>query len=161
MTEAQSNITICLQFLGSMATKIYQEGNYTLDHSLRGHGDSSCLLRDDMIAGLNEFDVAFVQEVAWWTNLKNILDSPTSPSEWISKMVPMMYYDAMEALLSKLSQRTKTVFVLGQTGVDCKNKSKYVFERLNNVAQLHHIILFCLLYIYSQSFSCTRIILCG
>ena len=66
VSEIASNITICYQFMGSMATKVYHEGSYTLDHSLRGFGDSSCLLREDMIANLNEFDVAVVQTVAWW-----------------------------------------------------------------------------------------------
>ena len=124
ITNVRSNITICFQFLGSMATKIYHKGNYTLDHPLRGHGDTSCFLHDDMIAELNEFDVAFVQEVGWRTNLKNVLDSPTSPSKWVSNMVPTMYYDATEAFISKIPQQTKTVFVLGQIGVNCKNKSK-------------------------------------
>ena len=63
-----------------------------------------------------------VQEVAWWTTLKHVLDSPTSPSERVSKMVPTMYYDAMEALISKISQQTKTVFVLRQIGVNCKKR---------------------------------------
>jgi len=130
VNDVKSNITICYQFMGSMATKIYHEGIYTLNHSLRGFGDSSCLLHDESIAELNEFDVVFVQEVAWWTNLHNLLDSPTSPSEWVQKMVPTMYYDAMKVLLSKISQQTKTVFVLGQTGIPpCVNKSEsYCFE---------------------------------
>lgn len=121
--DEKSNVTICHQFMGSMATKIYHRGNYTLDHSLRGHGDSSCLLSDEMIAEFHDFDLVFVQSVSWWTNLKNLLDSPTSPREWVSKMVPKMYYDAMNSLLSKISERSKTVFVLGQIGVDCQNKT--------------------------------------
>lgn len=122
-SEVKSNITICYQFLGSMAAKVYHDGNYTLDHSLRGHGDSSCLLRDKMIAELNEFDLAFVQTVAWWTRLPRILDAPTSPSKWVSKMLPTVYYDAVTTLLSKLSRQTKTVFVLGQIGTKCVNKT--------------------------------------
>ena len=131
MTDAKGNIKICLQFMGSMATKVYTERNFTLDHSLRGHGDSSCLLKDKMIAEISEFDVAFVQEVAWWTNLGQRLDSPSSPSEWVSKMIPKMYYDSMHTFLTKLSQRTKTVFVvLGQIRANCKNKSEcFVYLR--------------------------------
>ena len=50
-TDTQDNITICHQFMGSFAdpSKTYHDGNYTLNHTLRGHGDSSCLLRDEMI----------------------------------------------------------------------------------------------------------------
>ena len=117
------NITICYQFMGSMATQIYHEGNYTLDHSLRGHGDSSCLLQDEMIAELVEFNLVFVQTLAWWTRLGKILDSPTSPSDWVNEMLPKVYYDATGDFLTKLSQRTDTVLVLGQTGTDCRNKT--------------------------------------
>jgi len=123
LIDMESNITICYQFLGSMATKIYQERNFTLDHSLRGYGDSSCVLHDQMIAEFNEFDLVFVQSVAWWLNLKRVLNSDTSPMEWVAKMTPIMYYDAMRDLLSKISQETQTVFVLGQTGVGCINKT--------------------------------------
>eukprot|EP00956_Cyclotella_meneghiniana_P002114 scaffold2407_cov57-Cyclotella_meneghiniana.AAC.1 len=126
MTDVKGNITICHQFMGSMATKVYTEGNFSLDHSLRGHGDSSCLLQDEMIAEISDFDVAFVQEVSWWTALNKILVSPSSPLEWVSKMIPKMYYDSMRTFLTKISNRTKTVFVLGQIGVNCKNKSKSV-----------------------------------
>jgi len=118
-----------------MATKIYHEGNYTLDHSLRGHGDSSCLLRDDVIDKLAEFDYVFVQSVAWWTNLKKHLNSSTSPREWVQKMTPIMYYDAISALLSRLSSQTKTFFVLGQVGTSCKNKTEpepYVIENISD-----------------------------
>jgi hypothetical protein len=34
-----------------------------------------------------------------------------------------MYYDAMKLFLTKLSRSTNTVLVLGQTGVDCANKT--------------------------------------
>ena len=37
-TDLQDRSTICYQFMGSMATQIYHEGNYTLDHSQRGQG---------------------------------------------------------------------------------------------------------------------------
>jgi hypothetical protein len=122
-TDENYNITYCLQFMGSIATKVYHEGNYTLDHSLRGHGDSSCLLDDSNIAAIGSFDLVFVQSVAWWTQLGTHLDSPTSPKEWVDKMLPTVYYDAMKELLSKISKQTVTVFVLGQVGVNCKEKT--------------------------------------
>ena len=98
--------------------------NYTLDHSLRGHGDSSCLLHDDMIADLAGFDSVFLQPpIAWYTNIKNVLSSATSPEAWVQKMTPTMYFDALDAFLTKLSSRTKNVvLVLGQIGSDCQNK---------------------------------------
>jgi hypothetical protein len=122
-TDEKHNITFCHQFMGTIATKIYHEGNYTLDHSLRGHGDSSCLLEDSNIAVVNSFDLVFVQSVAWWTSLGTLLDSPTSPKEWVEKMLPTVYYDAMKELLTKISGKTETVFVLGHIGVDCKEKT--------------------------------------
>ena len=123
-TDLQDNITICYQFMGSMATQVYHEGNYTLDHSLRGFGDSSCLLGDNMMSnGLTRFDLVFVQNIAWYTNLRKLLDSPTSPSEWVAEMTPIVYYDAMKELLTKISKQTKTVFTLGQTGTRCKDKT--------------------------------------
>ncbi|KAL7432127.1 hypothetical protein ACHAXM_003136 [Skeletonema potamos] len=122
-TDEKHNITFCHQFMGSISTKIYHEGNYTLDHSLRGHGDSSCLLEDSNIAAISSFDLVFVQSVAWWTNLGTHLDSPTSPKEWVDKMLPTVYYDAMKELLTKLSGKAETVFVLGHIGVDCKKKT--------------------------------------
>eukprot|EP00571_Detonula_confervacea_P010086 CAMPEP_0172305960 /NCGR_PEP_ID=MMETSP1058-20130122/7151_1 /TAXON_ID=83371 /ORGANISM="Detonula confervacea, Strain CCMP 353" /LENGTH=384 /DNA_ID=CAMNT_0013017721 /DNA_START=226 /DNA_END=1377 /DNA_ORIENTATION=+ len=123
-TDAEDNITMCQQFLATMATKIYHEGNYTLDHSLRGSsGDTSCLLRDGSIDKLAEFDYAFVQSLAWWTSLSKLLDSSTSPRKWVDKMVPIVYYDAINSLLSRLSGRTKTFFVLGHTGTRCNNKT--------------------------------------
>lgn len=123
MIDAKDNITICYQFLGSMATRVYREGNYTLDHSLRGHGDSSCLLGDKMIQDIAQHDLVFVQTLAWWTNLKMLLESPTSPSRWVAEMTPRVYYDAVGDFLSKVSKQTKTVFVLGQTGSDCENRT--------------------------------------
>ena len=122
-TDEKYNITFCHQFMGTIATKVYYEGNYTLDHSLRGRGDSSCLLEDSNIAVISSFDLVFVQSVAWWTNLGTHLDSPTSPKEWVDKLLPMVYYDAMKELLTKISVQTETVFVLGQIGVDCKEKT--------------------------------------
>jgi len=56
-TDEKHNITFCHQFMGTIATKVYHEGNYTLDHSLRGHGDSSCLLEDSNIAAISSFDL--------------------------------------------------------------------------------------------------------
>jgi hypothetical protein len=124
-TDEKYNITFCHQFMGTIATQVYHQGNYTLDHSLRGHGDSSCLLEDSNIAVISSFDLVFVQSVAWWTDLGRILDSPTSPKEWVEKMLPTVYYDAMKELLTKVSgnKTTETVFVLGHIGVDCKEKT--------------------------------------
>ena len=134
-TDENFNITYCHQFMGSIATKVYHEGNYTLDHSLRGKGDSSCLLDDSNIASIGSFDLVLVQSVAWWTRLGVILDSPTSPKEWVHKMLPTVYYDAMKELLTKLSRQTKTVFVLGHIGADCKNKTLPEPFSVNNIPQ--------------------------
>ena len=134
-TDAKGNITICHQFMGSMATQVYHEGNYTLDHSVRGHGDSSCLLHDEMIADLSRFDLVFVQTLAWWTNLNTHLGSPSSPSEWILKMTPTVYYDAVGNFLSEISQRTETVFVLGQTGTKCRNKTEPEPFSMDDIAE--------------------------
>lgn len=116
-----------------MATKVYQEGNYTLDHRKRGHGDSSCMLHKKMIAQLNDkFDMLFVQSLAWYTDLGRALDSPKSPSTWVSTVVPTLYYDAMVSFLSKVSRRTKTILVLGQVGTNCKDKTEpEAFHREN------------------------------
>ena len=122
-TDEKHNITFCHQFMGTIATKVYHEGNYTLDHSLRGHGDSSCLLEDSNIAAISSFDLVFVQSLAWWTGLGTVLDSPTSPKEWVEKMLPTVYYDAMKELLTKISGKTETVLVLGHTGVNCTEKT--------------------------------------
>lgn len=122
-TDENHNITFCLQFMGSIATKRYNEGNYTLDHSLRGHGDSSCLLEDSMISEIGSFDLVFVQSLMWWLNLGRILDSPSSPKEWVDRMLPTVYYDAMKKLLTSISANTQTVFVLGHTGVSCLEKT--------------------------------------
>jgi hypothetical protein len=123
MIDDTSNTTICRQFMGSMATKIYQQDNFTLDHSLRGDGDTSCLLDDEMIYILGGFDLVFVQGVVWFANLPLQLKSQSSPKEWVQSMVPVLYRDAMEGLLTKLSKRTKTVITLGQVGSDCINKT--------------------------------------
>jgi hypothetical protein len=119
-----NSITICLQNMGSMAKQVYHEGNYTLDHSRRGQGDSSCLLRDQVIDQLSSFDFVFVQGVVWWAGLPRLLNSTSSPANWVSDMIPTVYHDAMEAFLSKLSVRTKTILVLGQVGTDCRNKTE-------------------------------------
>jgi hypothetical protein len=124
MLDAIGNITICYRFMGSMATKIYHEGNFTLDHRLRGRGDSSCLLHDEMIVEFDDFDLAVVEgSIAWFSGLPRLLNSSSSPFDWVERMVPELYHDAMGTYLSKVSQRTKTVFVLGQTGTICANKS--------------------------------------
>ena len=124
MLDSIGNITICYRFMGSMATKIYHDGNSTLDHRLRGNGDSSCLLHDDMIVEFDEFDLAFVQgSIEWFVGLPLKLNSSSSPFEWVERMVPELYHDAMDTYLSKVSRRTKTVFVLGQTGTSCANKN--------------------------------------
>ena len=134
MLDAKGNITICYRFMGSMATRMYREGNFTLDYRLRGQGDSSCLLHDEMIAEFDEFDLAFVQgSIAWYIGLPMKLNSSSSPFEWVQKIVPDVYYDAMDAFLSKVSQRTKTVFVLGQTGTFCANKSVPEPFSVNNI----------------------------
>ena len=133
MLDAKGNITICYRFMGSMATRIYREGNFTLDHRLRGHGDT-CLLHDEMIAEFDEFDLAFVQgSIVWYLGLPMKLNSSSSPFEWVQKKVPDVYYDAMDAFLSKVSQRTKTVFVLGQSGTFCANKSVPEPFSVNNI----------------------------
>jgi len=132
-TDTKHNITFCYQFMGTIATKLYHEGNYTLDHSLRGHGDSSCLLEDSNIDVISSFDLVFVQSIAWWTKLGDVLDSPTSPKEWVEKMLPTVYYDAMKDLLTRISRKTQTVFVLGHIGVDCEGKTlpePFYFDRI-------------------------------
>ena len=134
MLDAKDNITICYRFMGSMATRIYREGNFTLDHRLRGQGDSSCLLHDEMIAEFDEFDLAFVQgSIVWYLGLPMKLNSSSSPFEWVQKTIPDLYYDAMDAFLSKVSHRTKTVIVLGQTGTLCANKSVTEPFSVNNI----------------------------
>jgi len=52
------------KFMDTIATKVFHQGNYTLDHCLGGHGDSSCLLADSNIAVISSFDLVFVQSVA-------------------------------------------------------------------------------------------------
>jgi len=131
----EGNITICDQFMGSAATKIYHEGNFTLDHSKRGHGDSSCLLREENLNDMGKFDLVIIQSISWWTNLANNLGSSESPPQWVNKMIPTIYYDTMEVLLSSVSQHAKTVLVLGQIGTRCKNKTApepYLVEKIPN-----------------------------
>ena len=124
MHDVKGNITLCHRFMGSISRGPIIEHNYTLNHSLRGHGDSSCLLHDAMIQQMSQFDLVFAQgSVMWFAGLPALLNSTSSPMEWTSKKLPLLYHDAMEGLLSKLSQRTKTVFVLGQGGLLCANKT--------------------------------------
>lgn len=123
-TDTPSKMTICFQFLGSMATHIYSDGNYTLDHSLRPEGDSSCLLSNPMMKRMKRYDVVFVQSLAWYVAIPSVLKSDTCPEAWAETVLPQLYADSMQALLSKLSQSTKTVFVLGHIGTDCANKTE-------------------------------------
>jgi len=111
------------KFLGSMSMKIYREGNYILDHSFRGYGDSSCVLCSEMIKTFTTFDVVFVQSISWWTNIPKLLNSPKSPKFWVDKMMHQMYYDSMKHLLGQISKKTFTVLVLGHIGSDCRNKT--------------------------------------
>ena len=123
--DVQDNITICFQFMGTMTTNIYLEENYTLNLSLRGHGDSSCLLHDDMIANLGEFDMVFFQPpIVWWSGTRNALSSDSSPKEWLQKIIPIVYYDALNDFPTKISKRTKPILVLGQIGTACQNKTQ-------------------------------------
>jgi hypothetical protein len=124
MIDDIGNITICYQSMGSMCTKMYREGNFTLVHSLRGFGDTSCLLYDKLTHKLIEFDLVFVQGITWWQGLPRLLNSTTSPFDWVSELVPTVYKDAMGKLLSNLSGKTKTVLVLGQVGTECLNKTE-------------------------------------
>lgn len=125
MHDVKGNITLCHRFMGSISRGPIIEHNYTFNHSLRSNGDSSCLLHNTMIQQMSQFDLVFVQgSVMWFAGLPELLNSPSSPREWISKKLPLLYHDAMEGLLSKLSQRTKTVFVLGQGGLLCANKTR-------------------------------------
>ena len=118
------NITICRQFMGTMATQVYHEGNYTFNLTeVSGHGDTSHLLQDEMIDEIAEFDLVFIQGVAWFAGMQRTFDSPTSPSEWLWELIPKLYRDVMESLLRKLSHRTKTILVLGQSGTACRNKT--------------------------------------
>jgi hypothetical protein len=125
MHDVKSNITICHQYMGVIATKVYHEGNYVIDHpKLHGNASSSCILHDDMIDEIAQFDLVFVQgSVAWYTNLPLNFNSTSSPLKWVTKMLPVIYYDAMEALLSKISQRTKTVWSMEHAGLGCKNRT--------------------------------------
>jgi hypothetical protein len=87
-----------------------------------------------MLAESDKFDVAFIQgSIPWYVNLPRELNSSSSPFEWVQKMVPIVYHDAMDALLSNISQRTKTVFVLGQIGMECANKSEPEPFSVNNI----------------------------
>lgn len=122
-TDKPSQITICMQFTGSMASQVYHEGNYTLDHSLRGLGDSSCVLKPRMLKKFGTFDLVFFQSLAWYAGLPMKLDSETSPLAWVEGMLPKLYYDSIQPILSELSRHTKTVLVLGHIGTDCQNKT--------------------------------------
>ena len=121
--DVVANITVCRQFMGTMATHIYTDGAYRLNHTRRGHGDSSCILRPSSLTTLASFDIVLVQSLAWWTNLPNHLDSKESPKAWVASMLTTVYTDALRALLIPLSKLTKTVFVLGQTGQKCEDRT--------------------------------------
>ncbi|KAL3804530.1 hypothetical protein HJC23_002569 [Cyclotella cryptica] len=138
MIDELSNIEICYQTMGTMAAKMYREGNYTLVHSSRIDHDTSCLLYDKLIAELSKFDLVFVQGVAWWAGLPSVLNSTTSPSDWVAGLVPTVYRDAMGALLSKISQKTRTILVLGQVGTICKYKTKPEPFSLDDIPNLYN-----------------------
>ena len=111
--------------MGNMATQVYQEGNFTLNLTETSrHGDTSYLLQDKTLNRIAEFDIVFIQGVAWFAGIATAFDSPTSPRKWIHEILPQLYRDAMEVILSKLSYRTKTIVVFGQTGSSCRNKTK-------------------------------------
>ena len=96
MLDAESNITICFRFMGSMATRIYNEGNFTFDHHLRGHGDSSCLLLDEILAEFDKFDMAFIQgSIAWYGGIPQLMSSSSSPYHWMQKILPIVYHNTM------------------------------------------------------------------
>ena len=139
--DAKSNATICHRFMGFMSTRVYREGNFKLNRPLLGAhlSDQSCLLHDNMIDELVKFDLVFVQgSIAWFSGLPLKLNSTSSPDQWVAKMLPLVYYDAMDALLSKISQQTKTVFVLGQTGTSCANKSAPEPFNLGDIPGTYH-----------------------
>jgi hypothetical protein len=138
MVDELSNIKICYQHMGTMATKMYLDGNYTLVHSSKIDGDTSCLLYDKTIAEFSKFDLVFVQGVVWWAGLPKVLNSTTSPFDWIAGIVPTVYKDAMGALLSKISQRTKTILVLGQVGTSCRNKTEPEQYSLDGIPDLYN-----------------------
>ena len=110
-----------------MATRIYQEGNFTFEHHQRGNGDSSCLLHD--LTEFDEFDVAIIQgSMAWYGGILQMMNSSSSPYDWLQKVIPLVYRDAMDALLTEASRRTKTVFVLGKIGTNCTGKSGIIYR---------------------------------
>ena len=142
MVDHLSNITICNQSMRIMAKSVYYENNYTLDFSSMNKGkyrkkpDDSCLLHDEMIDQLAEFDFVFIQGVTWYTHqLPEVLESTKSPKEWIVKMLPRLYKDAIGSLLSKISNRTNTILTLGQVGSDCQNKNKPEPYNSNNIPE--------------------------
>jgi hypothetical protein len=96
MLDSESNITICFRFMGSMATRIYHEGNFTFDHHLHGHGDSSCLLCDKILAKFDKFDMAFIQgSIAWYGGIPQLMSSSSSPYHWMQKILPIVYHNTM------------------------------------------------------------------
>ena len=124
-TDPIGNITICRQFMGRMATQVYQEGSYILNLTeISGQGDTSYLLQDEMLDQIAEFDLVFIQGVVWFAGIQRVFESPTSPAEWIHELLPKLYRDVMEVILSKLAYRTKTIVVLGQSGTTCINKTE-------------------------------------
>ena len=121
--DSIGNITICRQAIKSMATQVYQQGNYSLNLTGNLH-DTSFLLQDEMLDKMAKFDFVFIEGVVWFTAIQRIFDSPTSPAEWIHELLLKLYRDVMESILIKLSHQTKTILVLGQTGTSCQNKTK-------------------------------------
>jgi len=88
--DIKGNITLCYRFMGYIARGPIIEHNYTLNHQLGGEGDISCLLNDTMMQQMNQFHLAFVQgSVMWFARLPALLNSTSSPIEWISKKLPL------------------------------------------------------------------------
>jgi hypothetical protein len=119
MKDTIGNITICFQVMLAMLTQEYPEGNLTL---VRGfEGDTSCVL--ELTAELSDYDLVFVQGMVWFQSLAYRQHS-SSPFGWVTELVPFVYKDAMGKLLSDLSEKTKTVLVLGQIATACWNKTE-------------------------------------
>jgi hypothetical protein len=48
--------------MARLATKIYHERKYIIDHpTLHGINSSSCILHDNMIDEITQFDLVFIQ----------------------------------------------------------------------------------------------------
>jgi hypothetical protein len=120
MKDTIGNITICLQTMHVMLTQEYSEGNLTLARGF--NDDSSCVL--ELTAKLSDYDLVFVQGMAHFQSLANHHHSSSAPLGWIAELTPLVYKDAMGKLLSDLSEKTRTVLVLGQIATSCWNKTE-------------------------------------